>query len=215
MLVAGSGKQTLRNALQRLQTLSVTSEAALLGSSNPCLIARQQSSSATSGSESINVAAKVFYDSSIQLSRREQQVYLSANSRQRQLPSVAEHGYLYGFTEKELEGANELVKRALSTRTADASQGQRFRNQQLLQRLGNDARDSGNSAVQGEHFALSTVPLAQAPHACTDGAPTPLTLPPLCSRNVDRANPALGCPPVYQQAGHHCTTLPSDHDEPS
>lgn len=157
MLAAGNSGQVLRTALQRLQTLSVTSEAALLGSSTRILGVRHQSSSATSEASPSNPAAKVFYDSSIQLSRRERQVYLSANNEQRQLPSVAEHGYLYGFTETELEGANELVKRALSTRTADSSQGQRFRNQQLLQRLGKDAHDSGNSAVQGKHRKLSTI----------------------------------------------------------
>jgi small subunit ribosomal protein S15 len=105
------------------------------------------------------------------LSKRELQVY-GRSAKPPAIPSIADHGNLYGFTDAELEGAPEMVRRALSTRTADAEQLRRFRKEQILRRLGNSAADSGNSKVQGAWRAP-----ARRPDGVSSSLPPPSPLP--------------------------------------
>jgi small subunit ribosomal protein S15 len=66
------------------------------------------------------------------------------------LPPIADHGFLYGITEAELEaaGAPEVVRRALSTRTGSISAVRKFRTAELVARFGAGEADTGSSRVQ-------------------------------------------------------------------
>jgi len=64
------------------------------------------------------------------------------------LPKVAEHGYLYGITEEDMKGRNEMVKRALSTKTAGAEGLTSFRKSELMKKFQTAHLDTGSSRVQ-------------------------------------------------------------------
>lgn len=95
----------------------------------------------------------MFYDDSIKLSRRQKQVF-SRVEDEPSLPSIPDHGYLYGFTEEELDGASDIVKRALSTRTGSLEDLRKFHKQGLLAKYAQAPFDTGSSRVQGTHHVF-------------------------------------------------------------
>lgn len=173
-----------------LSPLSATAEAIANGAfPTRWAGARCQSSTSSNGEgKAADVsppAGTIFYDASIELSRREKQVYTTLASKSRELPSVAEHGFLYGFSGEELAGANDMVKRALSTRTADADQLRRFRKQQLVNRLGRDQADSGNNAVQSAYRHVEQCATSSPPQSGRACSPPSLSAPPPPPRSRD------------------------------
>ena len=91
--------------------------------------------------------SSLFYDSSVSLSRRLKTVFARTEDEPL-LPKVAEHGYLYGITEEDMKGRNEMVKRALSTRTAGAEGLMSFRKGELIKKFQTAHLDTGSSRVQ-------------------------------------------------------------------
>ena len=58
------------------------------------------------------------------------------------------HGYLYGLTAADMEGRNEMVRRALSTRTAASAGLRGFAKAGTVRRFQMDHLDTGSSRVQ-------------------------------------------------------------------
>jgi small subunit ribosomal protein S15 len=91
--------------------------------------------------------AGFFYDPALSLSRRQRTVFARAEDEP-PLPAPEAHGFLYGLTAADMEGRNELVRRALSTRTADSEGLRRFARAGTVRRFQMDHLDTGSGRVQ-------------------------------------------------------------------
>ena len=86
-------------------------------------------------------------DTAARLTKRQRQVYETPDDLPT-LPSIKDHGYLYGFTSKHLEGRSEAVKRALSTRTGNIKGSLTFKRSELLRKFASDPFNTGEPVVQ-------------------------------------------------------------------
>ena len=91
--------------------------------------------------------AGFFYDPALSLSRRQRTVFARVEDEP-PLPAAASHGYLYGLTAADMEGRNEMVRRALSTRTAASAGLRSFAKAGAVRRFQMDHLDTGSSRVQ-------------------------------------------------------------------
>lgn len=108
----------------------------------------------------------VFYDPAVisNLSKREKQVFTRPEDEP-PMPLMADHGYLYGTTaetlEKHLSGliaespkpeaaraAADMIRRSLSTRTANVAAMMSFRKAELMRKFAGKPYDTGASRVQ-------------------------------------------------------------------
>ncbi len=93
-----------------------------------------------------NVPLVQVYPDQAGASRREKELFPSEHE---ELPRVADHGFKYFTSEEELKGRNQMVQKALSTRTATLSEMRTFRKHQLIHKFRTHEYDTGSGRVQG------------------------------------------------------------------
>lgn len=124
------------------------------------------------------------------LTKRQRQVYETPEDLPT-LPSVKDHGYLYGFKEEHLAGRSEAVRRALSTRTGNIRGSLTFRRSELLRKFASDPFNTGEPVVQ----VRAPPPLAARASARSAGAGLGLMPPPPAALKSSSQRPPSTPPP--------------------
>lgn len=114
--------------------------------------------------------SNMFYDESVQLSRRQQTVFSRLDDAP-PLPPAADHGYLHGFSADDLASSSDAVRRALSTRTGAQSDLRSFRTADTVRRFGATPRDTGATRVQGSSRERKRAPLLSRAKAHLPNSP--------------------------------------------